>query len=144
MKKLFFILLAAISFVMTEKGATAQSSRNDVVIAWDQLSADASLRQYKKANKQNQIEILHNLLTKATDEFYKCKTLDDIDYLNDQMDLIRFFNNQAKMKSTSITAQINSLQRKIDRVVREYTGTGTIVIEGGSHDSYSNWGQDIE
>lgn len=143
MKKVLYIVLAALTFTMFEGSSSAQTSRNDVVISWDQLSADASLRQFKKASKQNQIEILHNLVAKANEEFYRCKEIGDLDVLNDQMDLIRFYYGQAKMQSTTINGQINSLQRKIDRVVQRYTGQGVVKIEGGIRNPYVNNGQDI-
>lgn len=119
--KLLYISIAVLTLFSFSFGSSAQSLKNDEAISWDKLSEDASLKKFKRASKQKQIEILHNLLSEANEYFLKCKTKDDLYYLSDQLDLICFFNHQAKIKSADISEGIRTLYKKI----RKADGPGT-------------------
>ena len=61
MKKIITILATAIVACMFASESFAQL-RKDVVITPEQSHLDASFKQFKKANKTNQIEILNYLV----------------------------------------------------------------------------------
>lgn len=136
-----FILIFATTFaaiVLTSFTACA-GLRNDVVIAYDQIHNDASLKQFKKATKVNQIEILNYLVTCANKEYIACQTIDDLYNVKEQLEIIKFYNNTAKQKSISVTNSIRKLDNEITQAEAIYKKEA--IIEG-SRTHYQDRGQD--
>ena len=70
---LTIVVVALIAAIILPVSATAGPlKRNDVHISYEQISTDASFKQFKKATKSNQIEILHFLVSRANEEYLKC------------------------------------------------------------------------
>lgn len=142
MKKFISVVAFVIaSFLVFDSCASAQIGRKkDVVIVYEQLSLDASFKQFKKATKACQLENLNNLMARANEEYYKCKTIEDVYKLRDQLELIKFYNNNADQKSISVTNAIVTLDRKIVDVEAAYKEEK--VIHLGGREYYSGRGQD--
>lgn len=137
----FIFAVAFVATVLFTTDCAAQRLRNDVLINYDQLSADASYKQFKKASKANQLENLNLLMNRANEEYYKCKSIEDVYKLRDQLELIKFYNNNAKQKSIAITNAIIVLDRKIVDV--EATYKEKAVVNVGSSEFYSGRGQEL-
>lgn len=147
MKKFIISLCAimAFSFYYSYNADAQGSDRNDVLITLDQLNQDAAMRQFKKAKKTNQLEIIRYLVDQATKRFYECKTEEDIDNLQEKLNLIMWYHNQAKSKSIYNTASINELAKKIEKVKVELSGgTPVIIQQGVNRDSYNFYNQDLQ
>ena len=143
MKKLFYFLTIALTFLsLTDCAASQLGRRKDVVIVYEQLSSDASFKQFKKATKACQLENLTALLARANEEYFKCKTIEDVYKLRDQLELIKFYNNNADQKSITITNGIVSLDRKITDVIAEYKDVK--ILHLGSREYYSGRGQELD
>ena len=138
-----FLSLAIVGLLLFSFSATASGFRKDVVIIWEQLGQDASFKQFKKANKINQQEILTALLARANEEYYKCKTLDDIYDLREKLQIIRFYNERAKQEFITVTNGINTLNRKLIDVEANYKKT-KVILNSRDADNYSGWGQELD
>jgi len=137
MKKIISVIALTLGILMVfDFDANAQLfSRKDVVVSYEHLSADASFKQFKKANKTNQIEILNSLIRRANEEYLKCKTIDDLYAVKEQLELIKFYNSEAKQKSITVTNDIRRLDNEITQTEAEFKGEK--VIEG-TRDIYIN------
>ena len=107
--KRFTAIMVAIAAMFMASCATY----NDVVVTYEQLPLDASFKQFKKATKTNQIEILNYLVSRANEEYLKCKTIDDLYNVKEGLNMIKFYNNEAKQKSIAVTNAIRKLDSEI-------------------------------
>ena len=139
MKRFISLVALAIGLLMIFDSC-AIGRRKDVVIAYEQLNADASYKQFKKATKTNQIEILTALVRRANDEYLKCQTIDDLYAVKEQLDLIKFYNENADQKSITVTNDIRKLDNSITQSEAEFKGEK--VIEG-SRTIYRDRGQEM-
>ena len=137
------VTLMIVGLFMFGFSAHASGFRKDVVIAWDQLGLDASFKQFKKANKINQQEILTALLARANEEYYKCKSIEEIYDLRDKLQIIRFYNERAKQEFITVTNGINKLNRKLIDVEAKYKKTH-VILNSRDADNYSGWGQELD
>jgi hypothetical protein len=140
MKKFLSIVALTLGLLMVFDSC-AVGRRKDVVIAYEQLSADASFKQFKKATKTNQIEILTALVRRANEEYLKCQTIDDLYELKEQLDLIKFYNENADQKSITVTNDIRKLDNSITQTEAEFKGQK--VIEG-NRTLYRDRGQEMD
>ncbi len=140
MKRISLIICASLALLLmssTASSARDRNVRNDVMINLEQLDQDAAMRQFSKARKDNQLEIIRYLIDEANKKFYECKTEEDLDKLLERLSLITWYHNQAKAKSIYNTSSINELAKKIEKVKREITGGNTVIIDSGvGRDSY--------
>ena len=134
--KRFTAIMVAIAAMFMASCATY----NDVVVTYEQLPLDASFKQFKKATKTNQIEILNYLVSRANEEYLKCKTIDDLYNVKESLNMIKFYNNEAKQKSIAVTNAIRKLDRLIIDAEREYKGVKGVDT---NTTEYSGWGQEI-
>lgn len=139
MKKFFVtclaIALTAISFTSCGVG------RKDVHLAYNQITTDASFKQFLKATKVNQIEILNFLVKEANQAYLDCETIEELYDVKEHLQIIKHFNNNAKQKSMSVTHDIRVLDNKITQTEAEYKKD--VVIEGSRTD-YWNKGQELD
>ena len=133
--KRFTAIMVAIAAMFMASCATY----NDVVVTYEQLPLDASFKQFKKATKTNQIEILNYLVTRANEEYLKCKTIDDLYNVKEGLNMIKFYNNEAKQKSISVTNAIRRLDNEITQTEAAYKKE--TVIES-NRTIYQNKGQE--
>lgn len=139
MKKFFVICLA---FAMTSICfASCGVARKDVHLAYNQITTDASFKQFLKATKVNQIEILNFLVKEANQAYLDCETIEELYDVKEHLQIIKHFNNNAKQKSMSVTHEIRVLDNKITQTEAEYKKD--IVIEGSRTD-YWNKGQELD
>jgi len=112
---------------------------NDVVVTYEQLPLDASFKQFKKATKTNQIEILNYLVSRANEEYLKCKTIDDLYNVKEGLNMIKFYNNEAKQKSIAVTNAIRKLDSEILQTEAIYKKESYV---DASRTNYQNKGQE--
>lgn len=139
MKRFIAIIIAAVAMFAFTESAAAQS-RNDVVLSYDQITMDASFNQFMEATAQNQTEILNYLISCAREAYYKCKTIEDLYEVKEQLDIISFYNDNAYTKSISVTSGIRKLRNEIIQTEAEYKNT--VVIQTEKKHSYENKGQE--
>ena len=140
MKRIFSIIALFLGLLMI-LDSCASGRRKDVVISYEQLSADASFKQFKKATKTNQIENLTALVRRANEDYLKCQTIEDLYTVKEQLDLIKFYNDNADQKSITVTNEIRKLEHAITQTEAEFKGQK--VIEG-SRSYYSDHGQETD
>ncbi|MBR4827011.1 MAG: hypothetical protein IKZ91_03910 [Bacteroidales bacterium] len=117
--------------------------RKDVFISYDQLGTDAAYKQFRKANKQNQAEILVNLVDQAEKEYRQCESIDDLYEVKENLEIIKFWINRADQKFIAITKRIRTLDRNIDDTIAEVKKQTVIQVQG-SNTGYSGWGQELD
>ena len=139
MKKFFVICLALA--MTTICFASCGVARKDVHLAYNQITTDASFKQFLKATKVNQIEILNFLVREANQAYLDCETIEELYDVKEHLEIIKHFNNNAKQKSMSVTHDIRVLDNKITQTEAEYKKD--IVIEGSRTD-YWNKGQELD
>ena len=133
--KRFTAIMVAIAAMFMASCATY----NDVVVTYEQLPLDASFKQFKKATKTNQIEILNYLVTRANEEYLKCKTIDDLYNVKECLNMIKFYNNEAKQKSIAVTNAIRKLDSEILQTEAIYKNESYV---DASRTNYQNKGQE--
>ncbi|MBR6721778.1 MAG: hypothetical protein IKL63_06610 [Alistipes sp.] len=133
--KRFTAIMVAIAAMFMASCATY----NDVVVTYEQLPLDASFKQFKKATKTNQIEILNYLVTRANEEYLKCKTIDDLYNVKEGLNMIKFYNNEAKQKSIAVTNAIRKLDSEILQTEAIYKNESYV---DASRTNYQNKGQE--
>jgi len=136
MKRIIAIAIAALFIFAGDANA---QSRNDVIVPYEQLALDASFKQFQKASKANQIEILNYLVSRANEEYLKCKNIDDLYNVKEGLNMIKFYNNEAKQKSISVTNAIRRLDNEITQTEAAYKKE--TVIES-NRTIYQNKGQE--
>lgn len=139
MKKIITIIAVAMAAFAFSFDASAQNKRGDVFISYDMLTSDASFRQFKKAKKSNQIEILNYLVDQAKEKYLECETIEQLYDVKERLDLIKFYNSNATQKSISITNAIRTLENKIIQTEAEYKNE---VVIRSERDDYQDKGQD--
>ena len=131
MKKLFTLIAVAVT-MMFGLNAFAQG-KADVSIQYDQLNSDASMKRFKSAKWDNQLEILNYLLRKADDAYYACKTIDDVYDLREHLVLIqKYYNvrrNPSKNQSIVFESDLRKMDRKITKLENKLLGR-TYIMEG--------------
>lgn len=124
MKKFLVLIASAVLLFCASINANAQKTA--VVIQYDQLNSDASMKQFRKADWPNQLEILNYLIRKADENYYNCKTIDDVYELREQMALIdRYYDmrkNPKKNSSIVFESDFRKLDRKISQLEAKYNG----------------------
>ena len=141
MKKIIAALfIAAMCLVSLD---SCGSSRKDVFISYDQLGTDAAYKQFRKADKQNQAEILTNLVDQAEKEYKNCTSIEDLYEVKDNLEIIKFWLNRADQKFIAITKRIRALDRNIDDTIAEVRKQ-TVIQMQGSNTGYSGYGQELD
>lgn len=136
MKRIIAIAIAALFIFAGDANA---QSRNDVIVPYEQLALDASFKQFKKASKANQIEILNYLVARANEEYLKCKNIDDLYNVKEGLNMIKFYNNEAKQKSIAVTNAIRKLDSEILQTEAIYKNESYV---DASRTNYQNKGQE--
>ncbi len=139
MKRIISVIVIAVSAIVFSSCAVAQW-RKDVHLSYDQITTDASTKQFLKASKVNQIEILNYLIDQAEKHYLACETIEELYDVKEHLVIIKSLNDQAKQKSTSVTHEIRVLDNKITQTEAEYKGEK--VIEA-TRTEYSTWGQEL-
>ena len=142
MKK-FLVSLVTVFFIVAGMDfCAAQSfSRKDVIIPLDMIHTDAAFKQFKKANKMNQSEILNEFLRQANAEYKECETIEEIRDLRENVALINRYLASGKQSFMSAQKEYNILFNKINKTIREYEGGTTIYNETGG---YYDFGQELD
>ena len=139
MKKLL-LLLTAVLLTASFMPTSAQMGRNDVLIPLDMIHTDAAFKQFKKATKMNQSEIINEFLRQANQQYVECETIDEIRDLRENVLLINRYLVSGKQGFMSAQKEYNILFNKINKTIREYEKGTTLYLETGSYDDF---GQDL-
>lgn len=135
MKRIITIIVAIVAACAFSSNADAQilQKRTNVYISYEMLTSDASFRQFDKARKDNQIEILNYLIAQAQKKYVECETIEQLYDVKEHLELIKLYNNSAKQKSISVTNSLRSLENKIIQTEAEYKKE---VVIGTDKDTY--------
>ena len=106
--------------------------RRDIFISYDQIGTDATMKRFKRANKQNQLEILTNLLDQAEKEYRHCETVDDLIEVRERVEIISLMNENSKQNFIPVTRRIRSAKEKINGTIAEVTGQTVIQLDGNT------------
>ena len=138
MKKILFILVA---FVMAA-AVSSCGSASAVHINLGDIHSNAMHKQFMKANKLNQLEIMQRLSRQASDAYYASETLDQLYALRQDLNtlLTKYAFRMNKESMGEIENALNLLNSKIDRSIRSAEGDTT-----GSRgiNSYHVFGQEL-
>ena len=143
MKKLTIAVVLFFIGLMAFDSCASGWGRKDVFISYDQLGTDAAYKQFRKANKQNQAEILTNLVDQAENEYKHCESVDDLYEVKENLEIIKFWINRADQKFIAITKRIRTLDRNIDDTIAEVKKQ-TVIQMQGSATGYSGFGQELD
>jgi hypothetical protein len=139
MKKILFILVA---FIMAATVSSCGSYVNAVHINLSDIHSNAMHKQFMKANKLNQLEIMQRLSRQASDAYYASETLDQLYALRQDVNtlLTKYAFRMNKESMGEIENALNLLNSKIDRSIRSAEGDTT-----GSRgiNSYHVFGQEL-
>ncbi len=141
MKKIITILIALV--VMSATFSACGIARKDVMINLTELRTDAAMKQFKKAKKQNQLEILTELVRQANLAYEKAETIEDMYELRDQLTAIHRYVVSAKQSFMSVQSDLNSLTSRVNRTIREFEG-GTTVYHRGDTPGLYDFGQELD
>lgn len=137
MKKILLICMT----LMLVSCAAQGWGRKDVLIPLDQIHTDAAIKQFKKATKMNQMEIINEFLRQANDQYKECKTIDDVRDLRENVRLIDRYIASGKQSFMSAQKEYNLLYNKITKTIREYEGGTTVYNETGG---FYDFGQELD
>lgn len=137
MKKFLSVVVLAIVFVF----AASAQNRNDVTLTLQQIHTDAAFKQFKKSSKQNQLEILTELIRQANKEYSTCKTIDEVYDLRESVVLIERYLASGKQGFMSIQKDYNILYNRINKTIRVHEGGTTVYREAAG---YRDFGQDLQ
>ena len=137
MKKFLAVVVLAIAFVFS---ASAQS-RNDVTLTLQQIHTDAAFKQFKKASKMNQLEIISEFIRQANEQYKECETIEEIRDLRENVALINRYLVSGKQSFMSAQKDYNILYNKINKTIREYEGAQYVVPDTGG---FYDFGQELD
>lgn len=144
MKKLIalFVILSA-SIFMCDNSSAQIFWRKDVFISYDNLGTDAAYKQFLKARKQNQLEILTHLVEQAEAEYKKCESIEDLYEVKENVEIIKFWIKDADQGFIAIQRKLRVLDRNIDDTIAEVKKQTVIQVQGGQN-PYGRWGQELD
>ncbi len=134
MKRIIVFVLTAVFALSVSQNANAQlfKDRSDVTIDLNRIHLDASLTRFCQASKENQAEILNELLRQANEAYVNCETVEEVYDLRQRLNLIKnSYMTEAKkavVRQVSIQHAVETLETKILKTLREYEG-GTLVFQ---------------
>lgn len=137
MKRIIPIIISVMVIMLSS--CANMMCNNDVIISYNALSLDSSYKQFKKACKANQIEILRYLLDCAEEEFDEQSNLKELLSVKENMRIIKFYNSKAKQNSIYITNVIRELSTDILEEEAKYRGVSSV---DGELPQYVDKGQD--
>ena len=140
MKKILFLFATVLMTVLVIPESFAQMSRKDVMIPLDMIHTDAAFKQFKKAKKMNQSEIINEFLRQANKTYTECETIDQIRDLRENVVLINRYLVSGKQAFMSAQKEYNILYNKINKTIKEYEGGTTLFHETGG---YYDYGQEL-
>ena len=138
--KMVLLLFVAVLFAGFSSCSAQSWTRNDVLIPLNMVHTDAAFKQFKKASKMNQAEIVSELLSQANKAYVACETIDEIRELRENVILIKRYLSSGKQSFMSSQKEYNILYNKINKTIREYEKGTTLYLETGSYDDF---GQDL-
>lgn len=138
MKKYLLIFMAAFTLMSC---AAQGFGRKDVLIPLEQIHTDAALKQYKKATKMNQMEIINEFLRQANAKYKACKTIDEVRDLRENVKIINRYIVSGKQSFMSAQKDYNILYNKINKTIKEYEGGTTLYHEEGG---FYDFGQELD
>lgn len=135
MKKIFVAIMATFALILSANDCAAQMNGTSVIIPFDLIDTDAALKQFKRASKINQLEIINNFLREANAQYKACDDIDEIRELRENVALINRYIVSGKQSFMSVQKEYNILYNKINKSIREYEGGSTVYSEtGGFYD----------
>lgn len=138
MKKYLLIFMAAFTLMSC---AAQGFGRKDVSIPLELIHTDAAIKQYKKATKMNQMEIINEFIRQANAKYKACKTIDEVRDLRENVVLIKRYIISGKQSFMSAQKDYNILYNKINKTIKEYEGGTTLYHED---EGFYDFGQELD
>ena len=140
MKTLRTILVALFAVVSI---SACGLGRKDVHINLNEIHSNAMHKQFIKANKLNQLEIMQRLSKQANDAYYAADSLDELYALRQDVNtlLLKYVRSMNKESMGEIEYALNLLNTKIDKSIREAEGDS---IGTRGVNTYSVFGQELD
>lgn len=142
-KTIIAVVIFFVGILTFDSCASSWGIRKDVFISYDQLGTDAAYKQFRKANKQNQAEILNNLVDQCENEYKHCESVDDLYEVKENLEIIKFWISNADQKYIAITKRIRTLDRNLDDTIAEVKKQTVIQMQGGAI-GYGSYGQELD
>lgn len=119
MKKILVFAVLVLTSAMFVNSCIAQTPgwRKSITIHFDELNHPSTQKLFNQANKTCQYDNLTSLLREAEDEYYKCRSLEDLYELDTKMDVLKKFLNESRVSNSQAEADFKVLQRKIRRSI---------------------------
>lgn len=145
MKKIICLLsILFVSFMLCDSCSAQIFWRKDVFISYDNLGTDAALKQFLKARKMNQLEILSHLVDQAEIEYRKCTSLDDLYTVKENIDIIKMYMARADQDFISITKRLKTLERNVIGTINDTLGASNGIQTIQQLKRYDGWGQELD
>lgn len=144
MKKILITMFLGLTALFFFDSCGVARGRKDVVISYNQIGTDAAYKQFRKANKSNQAEILNYLLDEAEKAYKRSESLKDLYDVQENLEIIKFWINRADQKFIAITKRIRSLDRDISETIIEVKKANVIQVQGSTTSGYSGYGQELD
>lgn len=139
MKKIFALVVIALFAAYVMPVSNAQG-RRDVRITLEEVHHPASLKQFRKADKMNQLENLIEMVREAEEAYEDIENIDDMYLLREQVIGIKRYLESAKQSNSSVERDYNMLISKITRTIRAYEGG--VMTYSDQSSRYEDRGQD--
>ena len=120
MKRIFIYVIVSIAMILPSScGMT-----NLIHFNLNDIHSNAVHKQFNLARKKNQLELMHRLARQAEEAYYASETLDDLYALRQDVNtlLLKYVQTMNKQSMGEVEHQLNSLNVKIDRSIREAEG----------------------
>lgn len=142
MKK-FLISLMTVMFILSGMTSCAAQGfgRKDVTLPLNLIHTDAAFKQFKKATKMNQLEIINEFIRQANDQYKECETIEEIRDLRENVALINRYLVSGRQSFMSAQKDYNILYNKINKTIREYEGAQYVVPDTGG---FYDFGQELD
>jgi hypothetical protein len=142
MKKILLMLMTAAFIISGMSSCAAQAfGRKDVTLPLNLIHTDAAFKQFKKASKMNQLEIISEFIRQANEQYKECETIEEIRDLRENVALINRYLVSGKQSFMSAQKDYNILYNKINKTIREYEGAQYVVPDTGG---FYDFGQELD
>lgn len=118
MKKFLWMVVLVMMTVTVTESCSAQR-RRDLTLNLEDVNHPSTLRAFKDASAQNQLENLIHLLRQADEVYYQCTDVDELYVLDTKMDGIWQLIEKSDESFSQVEADFKILRRKITRSISE-------------------------
>ena len=141
MRRLIVIALLSF-FAYTVMPVCDAQRKKDVFIPLDLIHTDAAFKQFKRASRMNQYEILSDFIRQGNERYLLCENMNDLKVLREHVSHIDKYMKSARQSYVSLQMEHKLLWHKIAKSREPYVGEIPVGIDVLSE--YSDFGQDLD